>query len=247
MAEQVDEATNGASARSGRYPGVSLEDALAGAEKLYKAEKHAVVDNDTAIRKMGYNLSGPGRVLLAALRQYGLISKAAVGRVKLSALAIHALHGSESQKADARRKAALNPPLFLELSRTHLDGSEENIRAYLITEKGFIETGARIAARAFRDTIQFAKVTASGYDAPVDGEHGETNSPITEDCTMEPSKPEATGSVIPPLSWVLSVPRGIRAELRITGKDIRRDDLERLKKQIDFLVDSFDDTDAESK
>jgi len=44
-----------------------------------------------------------------------------------------------------------------------------------------------------------------------------------------------------PLSWVLSVPRGVRAELRITGKDIRRDDLERLKKQIDFLVESFDE------
>jgi hypothetical protein len=40
---------------------------------------------------------------------------------------------------------------------------------------------------------------------------------------------------------VLSVPRGVRAELRITGKDIRRDDLERLKKQIDFLVESFDE------
>ena len=48
------------------------------------------------------------------------------------------------------------------------------------------------------------------------------------------SATETQGTALPPLSWVLSVPRGVRAELRITGKDVRRDDLERLKKQIDF-------------
>jgi hypothetical protein len=37
------------------------------------------------------------------------------------------------------------------------------------------------------------------------------------------------------------VPRGKRAELRSTGNDVRRDDLERRKRQIDFLVESFDD------
>jgi hypothetical protein len=53
------------------------------------------------------------------------------------------------------------------------------------------------------------------------------------------------GTTLPPLSWVLSVPRRIRAELRTTGKDVRRDDLERLKKQIDFLDESFNDEEAE--
>jgi hypothetical protein len=58
-----------------------------------------------------------------------------------------------------------------------------------------------------------------------------------------PAKPEQSGASIPPLSWVLSVPRGVRAELRITGKDVTKGDLERLKQQIDFLVASFEDGD----
>lgn len=51
----------------------------------------------------------------------------------------------------------------------------------------------------------------------------------------------ATNTAIPPLSWVLSVPRGVRAELRIVGKDVTKGDLQRLKQQIDFLVESFED------
>jgi hypothetical protein len=36
-------------------------------------------------------------------------------------------------------------------------------------------------------------------------------------------------SAIPPLSWVLSVPRGVRAELRIVGKEVTKGDLQRLE------------------
>jgi hypothetical protein len=56
-----------------------------------------------------------------------------------------------------------------------------------------------------------------------------------------PPKSETTGSALPPLSWVLSVPRGVRAELRIVGKEVTKGDLQRLKQQIDFLVESFED------
>lgn len=43
------------------------------------------------------------------------------------------------------------------------------------------------------------------------------------------------------MNWVLSVPRGVSAELRIFGKEVRPDDFRRLKAQIDFLVDSLTD------
>lgn len=56
-----------------------------------------------------------------------------------------------------------------------------------------------------------------------------------------PAKSESTNTAIPLLSWVLSVPRGVRAELRIVGKDVTKGDLQRLKQQIDFLVESFED------
>lgn len=55
--------------------------------------------------------------------------------------------------------------------------------------------------------------------------------------------PLAQGTTLPPMNWVLSVPRGVRAQLIITG-NVRADDLKRLKAQLDFLVDSLDDPDA---
>src|SRR5437660_5588059 len=109
MAQAVEE-KDGVESRSGRYPGVALEDALSATEKLYKAEKHAPVDNATAARHMGYkSLSGPARVMIGALRQYGLIARVSDGRFKLSKLAIEALHGTEAQKTAARKQAALSP------------------------------------------------------------------------------------------------------------------------------------------
>lgn len=243
MAQAVEE-KDGVESRSGRYPGVALEDALAATEKLYKEEKHAPMDNATAAVHMGYkSLSGPARVMIGALRQYGLIARVSDGRFKLSKLAIEALHGTDAQKAAARKQAALNPPLFSELSQQHTGASEENIRSYLITQRGFIDRGARIAARAFRDTLQFAKVTDSGYDASTNGSDNEINAAESEDRSMDqsPAKSNATNTTIPPQSWVLSVPRGVSAELRITGKEVTKGDLLRLKQQIDFLVESFED------
>lgn len=230
--------------RSGRYPGVSLADALEAADKLYKAERQSPVNNETAATKIGYKaLSGPARVMIGALRQYGLIERTGIGQFRLTRLAIEAIHGNDDQKAKALRTAALNPPLFGELSRTHLEGSEDNLRSYLIVSKGFIDTGARIAAKAFKETVALAKISPSGYSDETTPPESEIDLSFTQDRPQElPPKPaDAQGAQLPPLSWVLSVPRGVRAELRITGKDVRRDDLERLKKQIDFLVESFED------
>ncbi len=241
---QAAEDKDGTESRSGRYPGVSLEDALSATEKLYKAEKRAPVDNATAARHMGYkSLSGPARVMIGALRQYGLIARVSDGRFKLSKLSIEALHGTETQKTAARKQAGLSPALFSELSKQHLGASEDNIRSYLITQRGFIDRGARIAAKAFRETVQFANVIDSGYDVSTDGGIEEINAGEFEDRPMDqtPTKPDATNTAIPPLSWVLSVPRGVRAELRIVGKDVTKGDLQRLKQQIDFLVASFED------
>ena len=49
------------------------------------------------------------------------------------------------------------------------------------------------------------------------------------------------GMMIPTQNWVLSVPRGVKAQLTITGADVKPEDLKRLKSQIDFLVDSLND------
>lgn len=212
MAEQEDRSGE----RSGRYPGVSLGDALEAADKLYKAEKQSPMTNETAAVKMGYKgLSGPCRVMIGSLRQFGLIEKTAPGQFRLSRLAIEALHGNDAQKTKALATAALNPQLFSDLSRTHLDGSEDNIRSYLITTKGFIDTGARLAAKAFRDTMNLAQISASGYDEVIDRPETEDDAPGGWNPTMDQlmkfpppvsSPPAATG--VTTAREVSSLPEG---------------------------------------
>jgi hypothetical protein len=41
-------------------------------------------------------------------------------------------------------------------------------------------------------------------------------------------------------TWTLSIPRNVRADLRIAG-DVSREDIRRLKKQIEFLEESFEE------
>lgn len=87
-------------------------------------------------------------------------------------------------------------------------------------------------------------ISSPGYNKDADDTESGDDDVVVERSQMDSGKQQSTdsGTALPPLSWVLSVPRGVRAELRITGKDVRRDDLERLKKQIDFLVESFEES-----
>ncbi len=41
--------------------------------------------------------------------------------------------------------------------------------------------------------------------------------------------------------WAISFPRGITAELRIFGQDLRREDVQHLKKELELLEDAFSD------
>ena len=150
--------------RSPNYPAASLQVALEAAEKLWAVEKRTAIDHETAARAMGYkSLSGPARVMIGALRQYGLIEKAEKGHLRLSDTAVQILHGHGDEQAIALGQAALTPDLFLELSRSHLEASEGAIRSYLITKKQFADDGARKAAKAFKETVALGIKSQGGY------------------------------------------------------------------------------------
>jgi len=160
--------------RSPNYPAFGLGQAVEAAGKLWNSEKRTPVSHETAAVALGYkSLSGPARVAIGTLRQFGFIDKAEKGHIRLSDLAVRVLHGSAEERQAALKQAAINPPLFKELAQNHTDASETAIRSYLITKKGFAEDGARKAARAFRDTLKFAKLEASGYTANDGGKEPE--------------------------------------------------------------------------
>ncbi len=153
--------------RSPNYPAVSLPQAVELARKLWTEAKKTAVGHDAAVVAMGFrSLSGPARVAIGALRQYGLIDKAEKGHIRISDLGVNILHGSPDERRHALAIAALTPDLFTELSKTHLDASEQVIRSYLITKKEFAEDGARKAAKAFKETMALAGTDGTGYTAP---------------------------------------------------------------------------------
>lgn len=150
--------------RSPNYPALTLPQALEAASKLWEAEKRTPVSSETAAKSMGYkSLSGPARVAIGAMRQYGLVDKTEKGHLRLSDLAVRALHADGEELLQARIEAAQKPALFMELSETHSDASENAIRSYLITKKGFAEDGARKAARTFREALGLVQPQPPGY------------------------------------------------------------------------------------
>ena len=87
--------------RSPNYPAVSLPDAVSMAKKLWDAEKRTSVNGDIAAKALGFNgLNGKVRVMIGALRQYGLLTKGKPGLVQLSDLAVSVLHEARSSASN---------------------------------------------------------------------------------------------------------------------------------------------------
>jgi hypothetical protein len=172
--------------RSPNYPAVGLSQAIAAAGKLWKEEKRTAVAQNVAAKALGYKgLNGPARMVLSAMKKYGLLD----GRgnaVKLSDQAITILHSEpdSEQRAEALRKAALRPDLFRELYQSHREASDTALTSCLMVQKSFSDAGARQCITAFRDTLAVANLKASGYspDAgtePDEMEREETHDPGT--------------------------------------------------------------------
>jgi hypothetical protein len=247
--------------RSPNYPAIGLAEAVEATRRLWTAESRTAVDIDTLAKAWGYNsVSGRVRSKLAAARKYGLVEDLSGGtRVSDLGLRVVAALPDDPSRLDALREAAMRPGLFRELYDTHLKASEQAIKSHLILKKGFMEGGAREAAKAFRETIGIAELGDGGYNpssesgAPdAEGDDMSQNQALVpaSHFSMGPSAPmrdyvvSTTGA--PPKvgaalveSWTLSVPRNVKAELRIYG-DVKREDVMRLKKQIEFLEESFE-------
>src|SRR5437899_4642160 len=120
--------------RSPSYPAVSLKEALNKLRLLYDRAKRTPVGDAAAVAAMGYGaLSGSARVLLSALRKYGLIEDHG-GNVRVSDLGLRILmHQEGSAERDAAiREAAFKPEIIRELSATYGDVSNEVLRPHLL-------------------------------------------------------------------------------------------------------------------
>lgn len=232
--------------RSPNYPSLNLAQALTAVGKLYAAEKRTPVSHDAAAVALGFkSLSGPARVAIGALRQYGLIDKAGKGNVRVSDLGVRALHGNTDDKRAALQQAGTNPPLFKELTRDHSEASENSIASYLITKKEFHPDGARKAAKAFRATVKLAKEDASGYtDANSDDEPEDmTGTDTGQFAGVESGKGAAFTPPAAPGVFSMTVPfakGSIAVQVRVTGDSLKPAHLARVRKYLELAEQDWE-------
>lgn len=232
--------------RSPNYPAHGLSEAVEFARQIYAKEKRTLAPGEIVAKALGYSsLSGNARVKIATLKKYGLLEGDESKGLRISDLAMLLLYPDSSlQEADARKTAALTPALFKTLFEEKAEASDDAIANFLISRMDFSPIGARQALEAFRDTMTFAGLSGSTYSAFRGQDVSEApniQSEVKSAPTSLSSFPDVH-AVIAPHSWTwpLSVPRGVNAQLTLTG-EFTKADIVRLKKQIEFLEESFDD------
>jgi hypothetical protein len=172
--------------RSPSYPGISLETALERAQRLYDVERRNAAPAENILKHWGYApKSGGGMVALAALKKFGLVTDEGTGsrrQARLTDLALRILQdrrpGSE-ERAQAIKDAALAPGIHRELWERYREGglpSDETMEFYLVTDRGFTESGAKELIQEFRNTLAFARLDGGGTLPDSEGDTSQNGS-----------------------------------------------------------------------
>ena len=146
--------------RSPNYPGIDLETAIEAVHALHKGNlSQGQFTPDDAATAWGYRgPSGPVRVRLAALRQYGLLDSQRGENPKLSRRARTFLLRNQASREyrDELEGAALTPTFFREIRDSRPDASDGVLRQYLIVDRNFTDDGAERLIAVYRATMRLA-------------------------------------------------------------------------------------------
>jgi len=241
--------------RSPNYPAVGLREAVDRVKRLYEADGKAGAPAEIAAKHIGYSSAhGQAMSVLAALKKFGLVSEGN-GRLMPSQRAIEIINLPEvdPRRATALREAALNPAAYLEIVESHketgLPGNDV-LEADLITYKNFNPKAVAGFVRDFRDTLEYAGIDVKDV---LDSSQMTTTANNTQTGTDRNNLNNkgnqsdfssifqgGGGAITRKYPVDISIPRGLKAELAISG-DFKQEDLERLKKQINRVIENLED------
>ncbi len=239
--------------RSPNYPAVGLREAVERVRKLVETNGRAGAPPELAAKHIGYNSAhGQAMSVVAALKRFGLVAEVS-GRLAPTQAAIEILNlpDADIRKQKALQGAALSPPLYRELVEAYKDTGLPNrdiLEVELTTYKKFNPKAVGGLVSDFLDTLEYAKINVNDAielkEAGTSTEAASMNTGIesvTGARTVTANSQPSTVDTGERWMWLLSKPRGVRAELRITG-DFSKSDLGRLKRQIDILEESLEET-----
>jgi len=214
--------------RSPNYPSLSLRESYQRVKLLWQKERKTAVPADVAAKAIGYSgISGPSRTALSAMKKFGLVDSDDK-TVRVSELALRIIHpANDTEETKAMQQAALKPELFQQMYLTMQDASDDAMRSFLITKLDFSEAGANQFIKAYRDTMEVAKLGEPDSKPLIEiipSDAMQLSDSVTLD--LHPAAPTPTYASRMPApayqiapSQTLTVPVGpdVTAEVRLTG------------------------------
>lgn len=150
--------------RSPNYPMLTFADALARAKQIYEKDNTHPMNTDVAVRHMDLALNGRTRMIVASLKQYGLlVSVGSQVRVTDDAKAVFVYSEAEPKRAEIIRRLAMQPKVFQQLRAKFPVSlpSDENLAATLQLEMDFRKEACPTLIKVFRHALQYGGVDGS--------------------------------------------------------------------------------------
>jgi hypothetical protein len=190
--------------RSPAYPAVPLKVALERAKQFYGEQRDRPAPVGAALDIWGFKpKSGTGGVMVAALKQFGLMDELNTGdvrKIQLTDLALRIIR-DERDPSPARdkhiKRAALTPKIYAEMWKEWREtfAADATMRFFLIHDKKYNEASVSELIADYKDTIKFAKLTDS--DKLPSSEEGQEESaadiPQPEEHSFEQPPPSPKG------------------------------------------------------
>jgi len=189
--------------RSPNYPSLSLREAVAKVEAMYKKEYTNFTPREVAATRLGYgSLNGASASAISALLKYGLLEHGKGReqvRVTQRAVDIILTTLGHPERVAAIQAAAFAPALFAELRNQFGEKlpSDESLRLQLI-KRGFNPRYVGEVIHAYRDTIAFVDEEGANPSAPVgDVDDREDEAPMETVRMQEPVSRSQSMSLAP--------------------------------------------------
>jgi len=231
--------------RSPNYPMFALAEAIEKAKLIYKHELRNFTTADVIQEDLGYKKgTGAAGRAVSALKQYGLVEERS-GTYGLSNQGFLFTYAEEEspERIAAIRECALKPQIFREILALYPSGlpSDATLKAHLIGKRKFNPTSVEDFIRILKETISLAKIVPGEYSPSQTSEDAGGGGNVDSTTNNAPASQLKPAVGVHTFTWTLSMPRNVRAELRLVGSDLKKEDVTRLKKQIESIEDSFDE------
>lgn len=253
-------------ARSPNYPQYSIKWAIENGLALLEKEKLHPVPLDVVAQSLGYKdaSNGAARRALAILKAFGLIQKAAGGKVQVAAdLQRYKLTPNEDDKKIYLKQWLKKPLLYLKLLEKYENNlpSDRALVFELVDEHGFNESAAKNAIDVFRESLEYVdKLTGGLNNTDVeDNEFSESESASTDQMTtdragisLEGDAPQLSQKPSNSLSSLPNENNVVRYPIRLVGGRMAwievpdpfyEADKNRLKAQIEIIGTVDEDND----